>query len=66
MLIGSVLSAWNWRFAAISFGTLVVTYLVRESMKEHHKKDRLATAIANRQHNKISYLYFSMKGRLKQ
>lgn len=38
MLIGSVLSAWNWRFAAISFGTLVVTYLVRESMKEHPKK----------------------------
>ncbi len=38
MFVGSVLSAWDWRFAAISLGTLVVTYLVRESMKEHPQK----------------------------
>ncbi|EPH96519.1 hypothetical protein D920_02049 [Enterococcus faecalis 13-SD-W-01] len=38
MFIGSVLSAWDWRFAAISFGTLLVTYQVRESMKEQQQK----------------------------
>lgn len=38
MFVGIALSAIDWRYAVISFGTLVMTYLVRETMKEHPQK----------------------------
>ncbi|WP_429952260.1 hypothetical protein [Enterococcus sp. DIV0213j] len=38
MLVGVVLSAIDWRYGAISLGTLVMTYFVRESMKNYPQK----------------------------
>lgn len=38
MFVGVVLSANDWRYGVISFVTLVFSYFVRESMKEHPQK----------------------------